>query len=78
MSLSMLNISDDLRTKFQQRTNTQCTFNQQPLTKRICWQCGHVLWGEGSCKPTYIIDSPSGMQDIDAPADSFLAAIDNS
>ena len=69
-SSTMLNISNDLCTKLKQRVNTQRAFDQQPLTKRICWQCGRVLWGEGSCKGTY---PPTGMQEIDAPAN----AVDN-
>ena len=73
----MLNISNDLCTKLKQRINTQRTFDQQPLTKRICWQCGRVLWGEGSCKATYIIDPPKGMQAKDAPANAFLTSVDN-
>ena len=57
-SATSLNISNDLCTKLKQRINTQHAFDQQPLTKRMSWQCGRVLWGEGSCKATYIIDPP--------------------
>ena len=47
------------------------------LLQNECWQCGRILWGEGSCKATYIIDPPKGMQEMDAPANAFLAAVDN-
>ena len=72
------NVSDDLRSKLRQRISTQRSFDQQPLTKRICWQCGRVLWGDGSSKGTYIVDPPKGMRATDAPANAFLKAVDNS
>ena len=77
ISSTMCNMNDSLCTKLIQRINTQRAFDQQPLTKRICWQCGHVLWGDDSSKGTYIIDPPKGMKEIDAPANAFLASVNN-
>ena len=71
-SLSSLNIDDDLHTKLSQRINMQRTFDQQPLTNRICWQCGRVLWGAGYTKGSYMIDPPKGVRPKDAPANVFL------
>ena len=53
---------------------TQTTKTQRALTptRQICWQCGHVLWGDGSRKATYITDTPKGVQAKDAPANAFL------
>ena len=46
-----LDVCDDLRTKLGQRSNMQCAFDQEPLTKRICWKCGHVI----PCQPTILL-----------------------
>ena len=76
-SLSSLNINDDLHTKLSQRINMQRTFDQQPLTNRICWQCGRVLWGAGYTKGSYMIDPPKGVRPKDAPANAFLKSVHN-
>ena len=44
VSSNTLNISDSLCAKLKQRIGAQRAFDKQPLTKRICWQCGCVLW----------------------------------
>ena len=49
----------------------QRAFDQEPLTKRICWQCGRVLWGEGSSKATYMVDPPEGVRANDTHANAF-------
>ena len=77
VSQNTLNITDHLVTKLSDRIFEQRTFDQQPLTKRICWQCGCVLWGNGSSKGSYLIDPPKGMLAKDAPANAFLKAADN-
>ena len=77
VSSSTLNISDSLCNKLNERISAQHAFDKQPLTRRICWQCGCVLWGDGSTKGTYIIDPPKGMHAEDAPANAFLKAVDN-
>ena len=46
VSSNTLNISDSLCDKVKQRISAQPAFDKQPLTKRICWQCGCVLWGD--------------------------------
>ena len=77
VSQNTLNITHHLVTKLSDRIFEQRTFDQQPLTKRICWQCGCVLWGNGSSKGSYLIDPPKGMLAKDAPANAFLKAADN-
>ena len=74
---NVLNINDGVRTKLGQQINMQHAFDQQPLTKRICWQCGRVLWGEGSTKGTHMIDPPKGVKAKDAPTNAFLKSMDN-
>ena len=44
VSSTTLNINDYLHTKLSREINMQRVFDQEPLTKRICWQCGSVLW----------------------------------
>ena len=77
VSSNTLNISDNLCDKLKERISAQRAFDKQPLTKRICWQCGCVLWGDGCAKGTYLIDPPKGMCEKDAPANAFLKAVDN-
>ena len=74
---SVFNINDDLRTKLSQEINMQRALDQQALTKRICWQCGRVLWGECPTKGTYMIDPPKGVLAKDAPTNAFLKSVDN-
>ena len=74
---STLNIDHDLHTKLTQEINMQRAFDQQPLTKRICWQCGLVLWGEDSSKGTDMVDPPVGVRANNAPANAFLKCVQN-
>ena len=73
VSTNTLNISDE---KLIQQISVQRNFDQKPLTTRICWQCGRVLWGDGSSKATYLVDPPEGMHSKHAPANAFLKAVD--
>ena len=78
MLSSMVNITDSLRNKLNERISAQRAFDKQPLTRRLCWQFGCVPWGDGSAKGTYIIDPPKGMRTKNAPANAFFKAVNNS
>ena len=69
-------ISDELHAKLIQQISVQRNFDQKPLTTRICWQCGRVLWGDGSSKASYLVDPPEGMHSKHAPVNTFLKAVD--
>ena len=65
-----MNINNHLHTTLSQEI-MQYAFDQEPLTKRVCWQCGRVLWGEGSSKATYMVDPPEGVRANDTHANAF-------
>ena len=52
----------------------QDLFDQKPLAKCICWQCGKVLWGKTGASAS-LVDPPIGKSACDVPASAFLRSV---